>query len=175
MTRSRDSSGGYLTGDESERLWDREEEDAYTAELLGDEDDGSASDLDVRIEAIWTRAHAISKEIAEIEETLDRARSTTIFDPTDLSIDEMQVRLGTLAQELSDLDDEMDVRGFPPDGWHPQSADQQKARGEVLDLLVAPVGIAGPDPRLTGRFLLLRHRTDQRDPGPPGARALPRW
>ena len=32
MTNSRDSSGGYLTGDESERLWDREEEDAYTAE-----------------------------------------------------------------------------------------------------------------------------------------------
>jgi hypothetical protein len=36
MTNSRDSSGGYLTGDESERLWDRDEEDAYTAELLGD-------------------------------------------------------------------------------------------------------------------------------------------
>lgn len=118
MTNSRDSSGGYLTGDESERLWDREEEDAYTAELLGDEDDGSASDLDVRIEATWTRAHAISKEIAEIEETLDRARSTTIFDPTDLSTDEMQVRLGALAQELGDLDDEMEVGGFPPDGWH---------------------------------------------------------
>jgi hypothetical protein len=41
MTNSRDSSGGYLTGDESERLWDREE-DAYPAELLGDEDGGSA-------------------------------------------------------------------------------------------------------------------------------------
>ncbi len=52
MTNSRDSSGGYLTGDESERLWDREEEDASTAELLGDEEDGSASDLDGRIEAI---------------------------------------------------------------------------------------------------------------------------
>ena len=70
---------------------------------------------------------AISKEIAEIEETLDRARSTTIFDPTDLSIDEMQVRLGALAQELGDLDDEMEVRGFPPDGWHPQSADQPQS------------------------------------------------
>jgi hypothetical protein len=111
MTNSRDSSGGYLTGDESERLWDREEEDAYTAEPLGDEDDGSASDLDVRIEAIWTRARAISIEIAAIEETFDRARSTTIFDPTDLSNNEMQVRLGTLAQELGDLDDEMEVRG----------------------------------------------------------------
>jgi hypothetical protein len=124
MTNSRDSSGGYLTGDESERLWEREEEDAYTAEVLGDEDVGSASDLDVRIEAIWSRADTISKEIAEIEETLVRARSTTIFDPTDLSIDEMQVRLGALAQELGDLDDEMEVRGFPPDRWHPQSADQ---------------------------------------------------
>src|SRR6266487_3350541 len=114
MTNSRDSSGGYLTGDESERLWDREEEDAYPAEPFGDEDDGSASDPDVRIEVIWTRAHAISREIAEIEETLDRAQSTTIFEPTDLSIDEMRVRLGTLAEELSDLDDEMHVRGFPP-------------------------------------------------------------
>ena len=143
MTNSRDSSGGYLTGDESERLWDGEEEDAYAAELL-DEEDRSASDLEVRIEAIWARADAISKEIAEIEETLDRARSTTIFDPTDLSIDEMQVRLGALGQELGDLDDEMEVHGFPPDGWHPQSADQPQSAASP-----AAIGFAGSvvDPR----------------------------
>ena len=32
-----------------------------------------------------------------------------------------------LAQELGDLDDEMEVRGFPPDGWHPHSADQPQS------------------------------------------------
>jgi len=127
MTNNRDSSGDYLPGDESERLWDREEEDAYTTEVFGDEDGGPASDPDVRIEAIWTRAHAISNEIAVIQETVDRAVSTTTFEPTDLSIGEMQLRLGALAQELWDLDDQMEIRGFPPDGWHPQSADQPKS------------------------------------------------
>lgn len=123
MTHSRDSSGGYLTGDESERLWDADEEDAYTLEIVEGEDDGTASGLDVSIEAVWARAHTLSNEIAETQEVLDRARSTTIFEPTDLSIDEMQVRLGALARELAGLDDEMEERGLPPDGWQPQPAD----------------------------------------------------
>ncbi len=131
MTNSRDSSGGYLTGDESERLWDREEEDAYTAELLGVEDDGSASDLDVRIEAIWTRADDISKEIAEIEETLDRARRTTIFDPTDL-LDRVRPARGELPETARRRSGEL---GEPQGGAHHANDAEHPTCGGGLTLV----------------------------------------
>ena len=62
MTNDRDSSGGYLTGDESERLWDEEEEDAFASAQVDydDEDDDRCSSLEDPIELVWARAYAVA-------------------------------------------------------------------------------------------------------------------
>ncbi len=121
MTNSRDSSGGYLTGNESERLWDEDEEDAFFS-AHGDEDDDLSPDPADSVESVWARAFDVAAEIAANTRAIDRANRLTFFDPNDEPIEELEARSRTLADERSELEYQMRMRGFPPRGWAPPPA-----------------------------------------------------
>lgn len=129
MTSDRDSSGGYLTGNESERLWDAEEEDDFIA-AYGDGDD-TGEDIDEEdkddggdgpIELVWTRAFAVASLIVANRQSIGRVRGLTTFDPDDETIEELEARSDALAGERLFLESEMRKRGFPPRGWLPPAA-----------------------------------------------------
>jgi len=124
VTNDRDSSGGYLTGDESERLWDEEEEDAFASAQLDGDDGGDDSypSLELPIESIWARAFVVAAEIVANDQAIDRVQSLTTFDPNDLAIEELDARSDALADERFELEYQMRIRGFPPKRWSPQPA-----------------------------------------------------
>ena len=109
MTNDRDSSGGYLTGDESERLWDEEEEDAFVSAQVDydDEGDDPYPSLEGPIESVWARALAVAAEIVAINQAIDRVQGLTTFDPNDPPIEELETRSDTLADERSELEYQM--------------------------------------------------------------------
>jgi len=117
---------GYLTGDESERLWDEDEEAAFVSaqvdeddDDIDDEDDDGYANLDP-IESVWARAFSVAAEIVANNQAIDRARTLTTFDPNDLPIEGLETRSVVLAGERLELEYEMQIRGFPPKGWSPQ-------------------------------------------------------
>jgi DNA-binding CsgD family transcriptional regulator len=123
MTNQRDSSGGYLTGNESERLWDADEDDVFLSDQVDEEDgDGDPSDEEP-IESVWARALEVAGEIRSIDMAIDRHRRQTIFDPDDAPIEELEDRSLTLAGERWELESQMQERGFPPAGWLPPPAE----------------------------------------------------
>ena len=75
MTNDRDSSGGYLTGDESERLWDEEEEDAFVSAQVDYDDEGDDSYRVSKARSGQSgRALAVAAEIVAIDQAIDRVR-----------------------------------------------------------------------------------------------------
>lgn len=120
MTTNRDSSGGYLTGNESERLWDAEEDDAFVSAQVDDEDDDARIEPNNPIEAMWARAFDVAAEIAAIDRAIRRVQSLTSFDPNDAPLEELQARSDTLADQRVELEFQMRMHGFPPRGWSPR-------------------------------------------------------
>ncbi len=153
MTNQRDSSGGYLTGDEAERLWDSDEDDAFLADQAEQEDDDAVPNDEEPIEALWARAFVVAAEIRRMDQAIDRYGRQTTFGPDDLPIEELQTREKALAAERSDLEYEMEERGFPPKGWTP--ARVEPPRSPAASVHSAPV-IRGRTPT----EILRPHLTD---------------
>jgi DNA-binding CsgD family transcriptional regulator len=129
MTERRDSSGGYLTGDEAERLWDADQDDGYDEAEDIDEDD---DEPDRPLPSIWARARAVD---AEIQSTLDAIGRTTVphvFDPGELSPADLDRRVELLESERAELEFEMEIRGFPPPGWRSPEVDVVEPTADVL-------------------------------------------
>ncbi len=105
MTGWRDSSGGYLTGDESESVFDSDNEavDQYDDEL----DAGAGQ---VSTDALWRRWRALDDEYARLNSSppVDSAAS---FKPDDLSPVERERRIAELIHELGEVEWELEANG----------------------------------------------------------------
>ncbi len=119
MTNQRDSSGGYLTGNESERLWDADEDDAFAADQADEEDNDALSGDEEPIESVWARAFVVAADIRRTEQAIDRLGQQTTFDPEDLPREELERRVMALEAERAELEYEMRERGLPPKSWTP--------------------------------------------------------
>ena len=119
MTDRRDSTGGYLTGNEDQGLWDADDEDFSPFDQT-DEDD--QDDSDEPIETVWARAREVDEQIAKTEEAIARASGLTSFEPDDLPLEELETRAFMLEVERDGLDEEMRIRGLPHQEWSPAPA-----------------------------------------------------
>ena len=153
MTNRRDSSGGYLTGEEAERLWDADEDDAYSADQADDDDDDAVPSAMEPIESIWARAIEVAAEICRVRRAIDRYGRQATFGPDDLPIEGLDARESALAAKRSELEYEMEERGFPPKGWTPAQAELPRSPADVVP---SPPAVRGRTPT----EILRPHLTD---------------
>jgi len=109
VSRPRDSSGGYLTGNEAWSVFDNEDDDDP---LIDDEEPEKPDE-----ETVWARKLEIRTELDRLVEMAERSHDALRFDPSDLDPDEIGRRIDGLADEEDDLDS--NGYGDPPADWSP--------------------------------------------------------